>query len=76
MKSFKNTQPGSSSLFGDENLFALRPGVRVKARGFLCSASDVLTEREKTVLHCLAQGVAARDIARSNQPSQPSPPAA
>jgi len=76
MKSFKNTPPGSSSLFEDENLFDLRPDVREKARVILCSFPEVLTEREKVILNWLAQGVAARDIAKSTKPFQPLPPAA
>ena len=76
MKSLKNIQTGSSSLFEGENLFDLRSDVRERAQNLLCSFSEVLTEREKVILQWLAQGVAARDIAKSNQPFQPLPPVA
>lgn len=76
MKSLKNAQPGSLSLFEEANLFDLRSDVRERARGLLGSFSEVLTEREKVILQWLAQGVDARDIAKSNQLFPPPPPAA
>jgi len=75
MKALKSIRPGSSSLVGDENLFDLRSGVRAKAQRILCSFPEVLTEREQIVLHCLARGVAARDIAKSTKAFQPARPA-
>lgn len=44
------------------------PNVRATAHEILCSFAKVLTEREKIVLHALAQGMSADEIATRLQP--------
>jgi hypothetical protein len=41
---------------------AVSPAVRVSPRNFLCAFSSVLTDREKMVLHWLAEGLDVREI--------------
>jgi len=63
MKEFKHTQTEGSRSNGQGKRPAPARVVRLSPRDLLCSFTSMLTEREKIVLHWLAEGRSAREIA-------------
>jgi len=63
MKAFKPTQTEASSSNGHGKGPEPARVVRLTPRDLLCSFTSMLTEREKIVLHWLAEGRSAQEIA-------------
>ena len=60
MSNLYQSKPPGSNGYGKRPHLA--PAVRVSPRNFLCAFSSVLTDREKMVLHWLAEGLDVREI--------------
>src|ERR1041385_5057979 len=63
MKAFKHTQSEALRSKGHGKRPEPPRFVRLDPRDLLCSFTSMLTEREKIVLHWLAEGLGAREIA-------------